>query len=394
MAFSIFKRDRPRSGRVTQEEIVCADICEAASEFQMRTLAFDSCVNLIAGSMGRVEWKTYAEGKETKGDEYWLWNVEPNDRQNATEFFHELVTKLYTENEVLIVGARSSRDSRMIIADDWDDPEKETPGKPYVFTNVRIGDEVRSRVSGKDAMYIRLNHTNIKPVIDSIGSAYGRLVGAAMRYYEYHGGEHWKVHVEQLAQGDKDWVQTFQMMLEKQVKPFLNSSTAILPEFDGYKYERIGASGQEKRDTRDITALFDDICAFTARALQIPPVLLKGDTESTENAKNAYLTNCVDPLCDQIAEEATRTRYGRELWKKGSYIAADSSCITHFDMFANAASVDKLVGSGVFSINDILSAAGRPTIDEEWANRHYITLNYSAVTAQNINSAQKGGENA
>ncbi len=38
--------------------------------------------------------------------------------------------------------------------------------------------------------------------------------------------------------------------------------------------------------------------------------------------------------------------------------------------------MDKLIGSGVFSVNDILKLLGRPIIDEPWAYQHYITRNY------------------
>ena len=57
----------------------------------------------------------------------------------------------------------------------------------------------------------------------------------------------------------------------------------------------------------------------------------------------------------------------------------DSSSILHFDMFANAANVEKLVGSAAFSINDVLRAANQPIIDEPWAEAHFLTKNISDI---------------
>lgn len=57
----------------------------------------------------------------------------------------------------------------------------------------------------------------------------------------------------------------------------------------------------------------------------------------------------------------------------------DSSSILHFDIFANANNIEKLVGSGVFSLNDVLRAASLPAIDEPWADEHYMTLNISTM---------------
>ena len=58
----------------------------------------------------------------------------------------------------------------------------------------------------------------------------------------------------------------------------------------------------------------------------------------------------------------------------------DSSSILHFDIFENAANVEKLIGSGAFTINDVRRAAGQPAILEPWADEHFMTKNISAMT--------------
>ena len=72
-------------------------------------------------------------------------------------------------------------------------------------------------------------------------------------------------------------------------------------------------------------------------------MLVNGKIEGTQDANTRFLTNCIDPLCDQIQEEITRKRYGYNAWKAGDYVRMDSASILHFDMFANAANVEKLV---------------------------------------------------
>ena len=51
-------------------------------------------------------------------------------------------------------------------------------------------------------------------------------------------------------------------------------------------------------------------------------------------------------------------------------------------MFANAANVEKLVGSGVFSIIEVLRAAGLPAISEDWADKHYLTKNIATLGSE------------
>mgnify|MGYP001751663697 FL=1 len=49
------------------------------------------------------------------------------------------------------------------------------------------------------------------------------------------------------------------------------------------------------------------------------------------------------------------------------------------------------MGSGAFSINDVLRAANQATINEPWADEHFLTLNIARIqeAAQQMN-AQKG----
>ena len=180
-------------------------------------------------------------------------------------------------------------------------------------------------------------------------------------------------------------------MIREQVAPFLNSNGAILPEFDGYAYENLGNAGS-REDSRDIRNMIEDIFDFTARGFLIPAVLVNGSVEGTADANTRFLTNCIDPLADQLQEEINRKRYGFEAWRRGDYLRVDTSSIIHFDMFANAANVEKLVGSGAYTINDVRRAANQSILTEPWATEHFMTLNISPMSAATRNlSAQEGG---
>ena len=151
--------------------------------------------------------------------------------------------------------------------------------------------------------------------------------------------------------GKKGWNEVFGEMLSNQVKPFLTSENGVLPEFDGYKYEDVGGNPDTQRSTRDIRALVDDIFDFTARGFLIPPVLIFGDVADSKDAMTRWLTTCIDPLCDQLSEEINRKRYGFSEWKDGTYLQIDTSAILHFDLFGNAANIEKLIGSAAFCGN-------------------------------------------
>lgn len=355
-------------------ELSCQELLAAAQEYQLRELAFWICVDMVANAVGRCEFRTFRNGTEVKERDYYLWNVEPNVNQNSTVFLHKLVAQLCKHNEALIINPRQ-RDGHdtLVVADGWEVPETSVT-RLQEYQQVRVDDFTFHKTFREDDVL------HLRPVLDGLYQSYYKLVSAAMKAYQWSNGQHWKVHVSQLAQGDKEFQANFLRMIQEQVKPFLESNGAILPEFDGYTYTN--ESGRVSAgDTRDIKALMEDIFDFTARSFLIPAVLVNGKVEATSDANQRFLTYVIDPICDQLQEEINRKFYGYDRWRAGEYVWVDSSSIIHFDLFANAANVEKLVGSGVFCINDIRRAAGQAIINEPWAWRFWLTKNIAAIEA-------------
>ena len=373
-------------------EVTCRELFEAAQEYQIRNLCFWICANMVANALGRCEFRTFRNHKEIQEREAYLWNVSPNVNQNSSAFLHKLVARLYENNEALIVDALPRGDlPSLVVADSWQQPE-DWPSRQREYRGVQVGDYTyQYPFYENQVLHLQLNHCDMRPVLTGLYNSYIRLVQAAMQDYQWSHGKHWKVHINQIVGGDQEFPQKFQAMLADQIKPFLESSGAILPEFDGYTYEDVSGSGG-KGDTRDIRALIEDIFDFTARAFLIPAVLVNGSVEGTEDANTRFLTNCIDPLADQLQEEINRKRYGYEGWARGDYLRVDTSSIIHFDLFANAANVEKLVGSGAYTINDVRRAANQAIINEPWANEHFMTLNISTMSEATRQLRAKEGE--
>ena len=365
----------------TTVEVSCRELLAAAQEFQLRDLSFWICANMIANAVGRCEFRTFRDGKEIREREHYLWNVEPNVNQNSTAFLHKLVAKLLVDGEALVISTRQREGyDALVVADSWLQ-NGDYPSRQNEYINVQVGDvSYEKTFREREVLHLKLNHINVKPVLDGLYGAYWRLISAAMKRYEWDKGQHWKVHVDQLASGADDFTENFSRMIEQQVKTFLDSNGAILPEFDGYAYTNEG--GKANVELADIQAQMKDVLGFTAKALQIPAVLVDGSIQGTEDAQGRFLTGCIDPICDQLQEEINRKRYGYDRMRAGDYLRVDTSSIRHFDMFANAANVEKLVGSGAFTINDVLRSAGLPTIPEPWADEHYMTKNIATLGAE------------
>ena len=358
------------------------ELCAAAAEVSVRELALSVCVNMIANALGRCEFQTYVEGKLVKEREYYMWNVEPNINQNSSAFLHELVDNLIRKNESLTIST-VHRDGHVMVvnADAWLTP-KRYPQKMAEYKGVRVGEVAYSKTFREnEVLHLKLHGQSIREVVDQLWDSYSKLYAVAARAYTWGQGTHLKVKVDQMAQASEADIQAFQSILSEQIKPFLNSENAVLPEYNGYEYSDMGGSANADRTTRDIRALVDDIFDFTALSVGIPPVLVKGVVQGTQDAVERWMTTCVDPIAEQLEEEINRKWYGYDHWVKGTRLRIDTSTVRHFDLFSNSANVEKLIGSGAYSINDVLRAAGQAEIDAPWANVHWLTLNIGNIEA-------------
>ena len=383
--FDLFKK-KSEISEAAGVKAECEEFEKDAREFVIREMCFQVCVNMIANAVARCEFKTFLQGKEDRDFEYFMLNVEPNINENSTVFWHKVIEKLYRKNECLIISTKT-RDGRecLVVADRWDDGSK-YPSKMNEYSAVKVGDMTYQKTfKENEVLHLKLNEKNILPALKELTRSYEKMLGSAKRVYLRQNGQKYKVHVDAIASAAPNFAEKFAEIMKTQAKPFMDSENAVLPEFDGYTWSEFG-SGESTGTSEEVRKLTEDIFNATARAMLIPAVLVNGTVEGTADANERFLTYVIDPLCDQIQEENNRKRYGFDAWKNGSYMRVDSSSILHFDLFKNAANVEKLIGSGMCSINDALRAANQEPINEDWANQHFMTLNISNIRAL------KGGE--
>lgn len=363
--------------QVTIQEIMSDPSVQGAMmDVYLRELAFWTCVNKIANAISKCEIKTYKNGKEVKEREYYLWNMEPNQNQNATAFFTKLIGQLYRNNEALVVEVNQ----HLYVADSYG---KEIYAlKDYVFTGITIDDyQLSESKRMSEVLFFELNSRDMRFLMNGMYESYTQLLTYAQNAYRKSRGHKGILNIEGIAQEQDNFDETFDELMTKHFKTFFEKDNAVLPLFEGYTYTDISQNAKtySTESTRDIKALVDDIFEFTARAFSFPPSLAKGDVQDTSKAVDELLTFVVDPLAKMIQQEINRKRSGYTGWKKGTYIRIDTLAVKHIDIFDIATPVDKLISSGAFTINDILEVIGKPRIEEEWADQHFMTKNYSIV---------------
>lgn len=391
MGFSIkrlFKsRETPETEKVTSIEITDQQVRDAATEICLRELAFWTCVGKIANALTKCEFRTFCEGKEVFGDEYYAWNYEPNRNQNKAEFLSKAMEKLYRENELLIV---ESNDGQLLVADSFDVTLNTLYGDTY--SNVMVDDYQFSRsFRSKDVLHWKLNNRNVNKIIHGLYSSYSKLIDYSAQSYLKSRGSRGILNISAMAQSDKLFEEKLQKLMNEYFKSFFSSSNAVLPLFEGYKYEDLGSKTYSEGTSRDIKNQYDDIFDFTARGFSMPPSLVKGDVQDTSKAVEEMLTFCLDPLAEMLQQEINRKRMGKSEVQKGTRLQINTMRVKHIDMFDIATPADKLISSGIYTVNMLLRAMGEPQLSEEWADQHFITKNYSTIQEFLEEQSKKGG---
>ena len=365
------------SGGAEKKSLIAVDWAEffgLMDQVYLRELAFWTCVNKIANALSKCEFRTYYHYEPVKKAEYYLWNVEPNKNQNASAFLTKLIGKLYLNNEALVIESSG----QLYVADDYQ--KKVYALHDYQFTGVTIDDFTFEKTFYQsDVLFFQLNSVDMRQLVNLLYSSYNELMQYAANAYRKSRGSRGILDIDAQAQAEDDFSDTLQELMTVYFKKFFESENAVLPLYDGYKYTELQSKTYSSESTRDIKALADDIFDFTARGFSFPPSLAKGDVQDTGKATDELLTFCIDPLARLLEKEINRKRNGMSGFLAGNYVRIDTTAVKHIDIFDIATPVDKLISSGTYTINDIRRVIGESYIDEEWANTHFITKNYSTI---------------
>lgn len=356
-----------------------------AAKIAIEKFAINVAINLISGCISKCEFKTYFQNKEIKQDEYYLWNVEPNKNQNSSEFIQEFVSKLLYENEVLIVDVNG----QLIIADSF--YQREYALVENIFENVTRKDFTFNRTFiMSEVLYFKLNNENMRILLSNLMKGYNNLIDMAIGKYKRSGGRKGVIRLDKIATGDEKQQKAIEELFNKKFKAYFEAENAVIDMPKNAEYEEKNGDGNKKSTSEivDIQNLIKESFERVSQALKIPPALLMGDIADIESITDNFLTFCIDPFVDMICEEINRKRYGKQAFLKGSYLKVDTTCIKHIDIFAIAEKIDKLIASGMYSIDELREKVGDILINTDWSKKHWITKNY-----QDINDLEGGDSN-
>ncbi|PFW52671.1 phage portal protein [Bacillus cereus] len=370
---------------------VTLDSCfyELGIDYFYKKLAVESCIDLIANALTRCEFQTFEKGKEKRGENHYLLNVQPNQNQNASEFMHSLVNHLIKENECVVI----MQNKQLYIADSFSVTKFAL--KENIYNDITIGDfTFEKSFNESEVFHFKLNDRNIMQVIDGMYNSFGKLLASSIDYYKRKNNKRLLIKGDFLRAQDKATQEAINEMFENQLQNWFNADKvgSAFQLQNGYEFEDMSDSknGVSNNSTsRDISDLISDIFNYVAIAFHVPIGILKGDVADIEKQMDSFLAFCINPIAELIQDEFNRKMYTKEEYIHRTYLKIDTTKIKVVDITKLATALDKLFAIGGLSINDILIILGREPIEEEWANKRFVTKNYRE--ADNLEGGEING---
>ncbi|HBQ85448.1 MAG TPA: phage portal protein [Syntrophomonas sp.] len=362
-----------------------AYIGELASEVFYKELAIQACVNLIANAVARSEFKTHEKGLEVRKDNYYLFNVEPNQNKSASKFWRDVIHKLVYYNDCLVI----QQNSMFYIADSYD--LVPFAFKENIYKNIVIADyQLKNVYTESQVFHFELHNEKIKTVIDGLYQSYSKLIAASQAHYKKNNTRRGWLEIPTNYPQTEKAQQDLNNLLSERFKRFFEAEGgAVLPLSNNMKYNELSSNIGVKGgvEGRDIRAFIDDVFDFVAIAFQVPPQLLKGTVADTSKAVTDFLTFCINPLAELLTDEINRKMYGKKAYLERTYMKLDTSRIRAVDIKDIANAFDVMLRIGAYSIDDCLETMGMEPLNTDWSKARWMTRNY-----QPIEIALKGGE--
>ncbi|EAD8843256.1 phage portal protein [Listeria monocytogenes] len=355
------------------DTVWCSIPSEKLKELSIKKWAIDSCANKIANTLSCAEVLTYEKGEEVRKKNWYMFNVEANQNQNATEFWKKAIYKLVYDNEALIF----MQDEYIYVADSFTKNDKSLYENTY--TEVTLKDlTLNKEFKESEVLHLTLNNESIKSIIDGFYLLYGDLISAAVNKYKKTNSRKIIVKLKGMFGQAPEEEEKLRLMLSERMKKFLAEGDSALPVEDGMEIDEL-AGDSKIAESRDIKKMIDDVFEMVANSFNIPLGLAKGDTVGLSEQVNSFLMFSINPIAEMFTDEGNRKFYGRDSVLERTYMKLDTTRIKVQDIQEIASSMDVLFHIGVNTIDDNLRMIGREPVMSPETQERFVTKNYAPL---------------
>lgn len=347
-----------------------------------------SCIHSIATHCAKLK-PQHRKAKKTQNSQLnQLLYLRPNQYMNAFDFIYKIVTQLLCSSNAFVYIKR--------------DGFGEVVGLyPINFSSLRLLD-----VSGE--MFVEFSFATGKKVV----LPYTELIHLRRHFNEddMFGAsqrESLKTPLEVLNTINQGIINTIKLSTglrgllkfktvtppakQKQIKDDFVESYLDINNADGLATLDPSAEFQELNfnpqtaDDRQTTLARENIYRYYNVAEEIVC------SKYSEDDYNAFYSSVVEPIALQLSLEFTYKLFSEKELLEGNEVIFSAERMTFASNATKAEVISKLMPLGIFSINQACEIMEMPKIEEEFADKHIISLNY--VNAEKADKYQKVDDN-
>ena len=368
----LWKRDKEIQSLA---EIIAVDM----EKLNLSKLAIEKAIMMIAKAIAKSDILIQTESKEKNKQEYRL-NIQPNDHECGTVFWTEVVRKLLTIQEALIIPLGG----KYYLASAWQVSNNVLTERNYsdiTLTCAGYNYSIYKKFRSSEVIHLKYDNARIRLYLQNVVGQYDRTLDAVNAMMRMSSIPRFKLKLgtsalsfrEKQADGT-DKIMTKDQYVKK-IKNLLESDElVVLTESDNVSVNQLQVNTAVKAEELAKTAL--QINNEVANAFDIPEAVFNGNITEKSDATNEFITYAVGPVAEVINDTLTAYIVG-----EADYCAKDEKVMVwlarfkHVDVVDSAVNLDKLRGIG-FNYDEIREMVGYPLLNTEFSQARALTKNY------------------
>ena len=358
------------------------------TENYIYTLAEAHAIDLIARTIAKCEIQTFEmkdkKIQESRGDLYWTLNIQPNYIETGTKFIYKLATKLLTEKTALILINQTPKTNLLYVADSYNCNNKILTGK--TFHNITIEDDegnsinINKTYNTENTIYYSLKNSKLKTASESFKKNTAKLLKASQKNFVNANTSKWRLKTPgqqpKMIDAETKKPISYEDYKDKITEGLTSDEEAIVMLSELFDLENLNQNNS--KNLTDFENVFKKIGDTVAQKWNIPLDIFYGSKTEKSTGTDDFITMCVDLYFELLEDGFNAFLVGKKDYLNGEYVKFNRLNINHKDLIDKASGWDKLISNG-FSFNQLCKFLGLPTINEDWADEHYITKNYANV---------------
>lgn len=348
-------------------------------KMEISKLAIEKAIGMIAKAIAKSEFIVERNGQRAKDDVYWMLNVRTNPNETATDFWINVVKKLLTNQECVIIHISDG----LYLANTF--TVSNSVMFPQIYSNIQItsnGKTINLNRSfvADDVIHLKSGNAKLKGYLNKILSIYDQTIGAMCTVQKIANTPKLNLKMDSIAPIIKrkrpdgtEMTLTLDEYKADIVKMLESDEIAVLSSTNSMMLEQFKIESNVKAE--EIVKMVKEIYEETAYTFDIPEAVFLGKITEKADSSNEFVTYACSWIVEIINDSLNAKLVGKNAFLNGEKLWIDMSRFKHRDIVDCAAGLEKLRGLG-FSFDEIREMVGREVLNTEFSQKRVVTKNF------------------